>query len=344
MDGHDDYERAWADISTGLMQLLTLTQPFPHAYWVDIYTKVFKVCSSASDPRPQQLYEDISALLIRHCQGTLRDLQQLAGADMPAAFLTYSEAYFKGTDYIAAITQYLNRWWISKRCQPNCTPSSVGAGVFPVPLLAARIMFDELFAPAQEMLFDAMMQRIKHTRDQRAKQGGSERGVTSFGQLRTLMAALRQLDAQLHSPPSNVQRVRGRCAYVLFEESFLRHSVDYYTREGRVLQTGYSCTEFMLAVHKLLQQEKEDATQWLPSESLACLSQCCLIALVYAHREFLCSCIPQLLQEDCRDDLRRLYQLIKPAQGLPAFTRALQRHVEECGAELRSIRDPLEAS
>jgi hypothetical protein len=163
-------------------------------------------------------------------------------------------------------------------------------------------------------------------------------------QLRGAIGAMRECEERLLTEGdvpharhgSHKSAAAGRCACAAFEQALVRGSVEYYTALGQDLASRCAPTDFMEGAEAVLQTEREMAVHWLPegSRSLATCSECCHIALVYAHRELMNSCIPRLLRENKRPDLRRLYRLLKPAQGLPALQRALRRHVEECGVEL----------
>ena len=348
------YAEDFAEISRGISQLITdLTIPFPHEYWMDLYSRVFRVCSNTSHPRPQELYEDIVLLLTQHCQGCLRELQQHQGADVLGAYLGHCERFFKGVGYVAAITQYLDRWWIKKHMGIG-NIDAVTTGIYPIELLARVLWYDKLYCPLQEVIFRSIMANVAYIRDGRAQGDGladAEVVTHHISQLRNVVASFCQMDEQLdrlpcsdewagERPPHAVRR-RLRTAYKSFEEVFLRHSVEYYTRKGRELAERCSCTDFMLAVEQQMQLEKMEVLQWLPVAMNGCVAkccECCQIAFVYAHRDFLYSSIPRLLRDDLRDDLRRLYRLVKPAHGLPALQEAMARHVEECGVELlRSV-------
>ena len=81
-----DYHEALAKIAKGITQLITeprgSSPPFPQQYWMELYTLVFKICSNTEDPRPRKLYTDVSALLVRHCQGFRQMLEQLQLQDL----------------------------------------------------------------------------------------------------------------------------------------------------------------------------------------------------------------------------------------------------------------------
>jgi hypothetical protein len=151
-----------SQLREGLTQLLTYVgagaPPFPHERWLELYTRVFQVCSNVSEPRPRELYEDLSALLTEHCQEKLRVLQQLLPPahtvaqqqqqqpmeDLLPAYLRLFRQFFRGMQYVADLTRYLGRWWITKQLSlPGYNPAT--SGVYPVELLGCVIWFDELW-------------------------------------------------------------------------------------------------------------------------------------------------------------------------------------------------------
>ena len=72
-----------------------------------------------------------------------------------------------------------------------------------------------------------------------------------------------------------------------------------------------ACTDFMEEVELELDHGVDFATKWLPANSLPKYRECCLVAMVYPNREMLYASIPRLLDQDSRQDLRRLYQFTK---------------------------------
>ena len=157
-----DYHEALAKITSGITQLTTeprgSSQPFPQQYWMELYTLVFKICSNAEDPRPHKLYTDVSALLVGHCQGFRQMLEQKLPQDLLPAYLRIFERFFTGMENVAAILNYLNRWWIkSQSALPDFDAHA--AGVYSVDLLPYVIWYDEVYIPLQEGIFAAMMDR-----------------------------------------------------------------------------------------------------------------------------------------------------------------------------------------
>lgn len=315
---------------------------------MELYTLVFKICSNTDDPRPRELYTDVSALLVRHCQGFRQMLERKLLQDLLPAYLRIFERFFTGMENVAAILNYLNRWWIKSQCAlPDFDAHATG--VYSVDLLPYVIWYEELYIPLQEGIFAAMMDCVAQTRQEatfvrgRPLLAGHE---GTFSQLRAVVDSYIKLDENLRKLPKPAEhgtdgggrpgrRPRIHNPYAAFEESFLKASVEHYTLKGQELaQNGdTACAEFMLAVERLLQQEARSVEKWVPAPCLAKCTECCLIALVYAHRELLHSAIPGLLKADRQEDLRRLYRLLKPVHGLPPLLEALRRHVEETGAE-----------
>ena len=339
LNGGVDYQAAFAQISQGVTQLVTEPRghapPLPRQYKMDLYTLAFKICTNSADPRQKDLYEDVSALLVHHCKGFRQVLQHLAPEDLLPKYLRLFERFFTGMQHVADILNYLNRWWIK---QQEAMPDfdAFATGIYPVELLPYVIWHADVYQPLREGLFGALMECVTRTRE-----AGGASDEATFAQLRGIVDSYRQLDENLGRLPRDEdepRRSEGRIAstFAAFEEGFIKHSVAHYTRKGEELAQGgqAACTEFMLAVERLLQQEAEAAGQWVPARCGAKCADCCLIALIYAQRELLVAAIPTLLRADNQDDLRRLYRLIKPVQGLPLLCDALQQHVEQSGGEL----------
>jgi cullin 1 len=347
-----DYHEALAKIASGITQLITeprgSSKPFPQQYWMEMYTLVFKICSNTEDPRPRELYTDVSALLERHCQGFRQMLERLQLQDLLPAYLRIFERFFTGMENVAGILNYLNRWWIKSQCAlPNFDAHA--AGVFSVELLPYVIWYDELYTPLREGIFAAMMDCVSQTRQEATFVRGRPLLAAhdgTFSQLRSAVDSYVKLEENLRKLPKPAGhgtddggrpggRPRIHNPYAAFEDSFIRASVEHYTRKGQELaQNGDAvCTEFMLSVERLLQQEARSVEKWVPAPCLAKCTECCLIALVYPHRELLHGAIPELLKADRQEDLRRLYRLLKPVHGLPPLLQALQQHVEDTGVE-----------
>ena len=132
------------DLASGIVQLLTdLSQPFPHERWVELYTRVFKVCSDANNPRPGDLYEDLGALLVCHCQDQLHILRKMPAQELLQAYLAGYKSYCNGTQYVSELMKYLERWWIAKNRSLTPRPGSAFA-VYPIKLLACAVWVEEL--------------------------------------------------------------------------------------------------------------------------------------------------------------------------------------------------------
>ena len=341
-----DYHESLAKIAKGITQLVTEPRgnapPFPQQYWMELYTLVFKICSNTDDPRPRDLYADVSALLVRHCQGFRQMLERLRPQDLLTAYLRTFDRFFTGMQNVAAIMNYLNRWWIqSQSALPDF--DAFATGVYPVELLPYVIWYDELYTPLREGIFGAMMECVARTRQEATFVRGRPllaAHEATFTQLRSVVDSYLKIDENLRELPKPADGVKPRIhsLYTAFEEGFLTDSVAHYTRRGRELagteHTTAVCVEFNLAVERLLQQEARSTEKWVPAACLAKTTECCLIALVYEHRQLLHLAIPTLLRADKQDDLRRLYRLIKPVQGMPPLLDALQRHVEQSGVDL----------
>jgi hypothetical protein len=219
------------------------------------------------------------------------------------------------------------------------------AGVYSVDLLPYVIWYDEVYIPLQEGIFAAMMDCVAQTRQEATFVRGRPLLAAhegTFSLLRAVVESYVKLGENLRKLPTGTDgggrpggRPRIYNPYAAFEERFLKASVEHYTLKGQELAHNgdAACAEFMLAVERLLQQEARSVEKWVPAPCLAKSTECCLIALVYAHRELLHLAIPGLLKADRQEDLRRLYRLLKPVHGLPPLLEALRRHVEETGAE-----------
>jgi hypothetical protein len=186
-----DYHEALAKIVAGITQLVTeprgSSPPFPQQYWMELYTLVFKICSNTEDPRPRDLYTDVSALLVRHCQGFRQMLERLRPQDLLAAYLRTFDRFFTGMQNVAAIMNYLNRWWIkSQSALPDF--DAFATGVYPVELLPYVIWYDELYTPLRDSIFAAMMECVARTRQE-----------ATFVRGRPLLAAHEATFVQLHS-------------------------------------------------------------------------------------------------------------------------------------------------
>jgi len=304
--------------------LRNLSDGIERSRYMHVYSDVFNFLCAHSDGA--ELYQQLRDNLKKY----VKELVEKAEPLPDTALLKYFQS--KWNDYLVSnklnnnMFNYLNRTWVK-------TSKSNNEDVFEISMLADVIWKDHLFLPLHKRLTNAMLALIKAERDGE----NIETAIVSD----TIQCYVR-LGTNKENPKGSPLEVYK----TYFETPFLEASDVYYTIEATTFLHENGVSEYMKKVQARMAEETQRVRTYLHRSSEKPLSTKLVDVLVRRPMSVLQQKAISFLEEDQRDDLKRLYELLamvkddKIEVGLDPVREVMQKHIAAVGrAALEAEKD-----
>ncbi|KAK9798008.1 hypothetical protein SCARD494_03180 [Seiridium cardinale] len=116
-----------------------------------------------------------------------------------------------------------------------------------------------------------------------------------------------------------------------FEKPFLLATIEFYEAESEQSLSVDSVAEYMRKAERRLDEEQERVRMYLLVETAVPLEKACSKALVVGHANRLRDVLPTLLDQDCEDDIKRMYSLFSRIPNGLNMLSDYETHLRKAG-------------
>ncbi|KAJ1735990.1 ubiquitin ligase (cullin) of SCF [Coemansia biformis] len=336
-DSSSEAARIWTDLSAGVNTILAKAgEDIDATLYMTLYTHVYDFCASLRPAMPGSTYytpADMSTALYGsvygrqlytrltdHVSQYMGEVAKRATAFKGDELLTFYNRewvrYGDAAKMIHNIFGYLNRHWIQRE-------KDEGNNVCDINTLMFRLWRNQFFMDVRGALLESVFSLMTRIRDgQVADLGLVKSVVDSF-------VSLGSDDLVLGSKKMEVYD-----AYFL--KPFIEGTRRYYQAESeRMLKEG-SIRSYMAWVFDRIKEEEDRAELYLHESSLREFSEALNKVLIGKQREQLSAEFHPMLEAQEREDLRRLYLLLKrlgDGAGLEPMRNLFGAFVKSAGLE-----------
>jgi cullin 1 len=223
------------------------------------------------------------------------------------------QRYTTAAQYNNHLFRYLNRHWVKREMDEG------KKNVYDIYTLHLVRWKDDLFMAVHKNVMDAVLKLVEKQRNGETIETSQVKSVVnSF-----LMLGLDESDTN----KSTLDVYRQ-----YFEKPFVQASADYYRSESKRFMAENSVVEYMKKAETRLLEEDKRIELFLLAEIRNPLIETCENVLIAEHSIALRDEFQQLLNDDRREDLGRMYKLLaRIRDGLDPLRNRFETHVRKAG-------------
>ncbi|KAJ2782606.1 ubiquitin ligase (cullin) of SCF [Coemansia javaensis] len=329
--------RIWAELSSGVNTILEKAgEDIDPKLYVGLYTHVYNFCASlrpamhgttyytaaesAASMRGSVYGQELYTRLSGHVLNYMAEVAQRASVHQGDDLLTFYNRewvrYGDAAKMIHNIFDYLNRHWIQRE-------QDEGNNVCDINTLMFRLWRNRFFMDVRTALIDAVFSLMARIR------GGQ---VADLNLVKSVVDSYVSLGSD--------DAATGGKKMEVYDKYFLKPFIDgtekYYRAEGeRVLKEG-PIRDYMVWAFDRIKEEETRAELYLHETSLREFSTALNGELIGRQRDALSSEFRPMLEAQNREDLGRLYQLMKrlgEAVGLDPLREIFGAQVRAAGLQ-----------
>ncbi|KAJ2157342.1 ubiquitin ligase (cullin) of SCF [Coemansia sp. RSA 552] len=332
----DEADRIWKELSAGVDVILT-SEGIETGLYVSLYSGVYNFCTSLRSSLPggtyftsgdsatsavhgsmygRQLYTRLTDHVQQFMGRVAEQARQHTGDDLLAFYNREWVKYGDAAQTIHHIFDYLNRHWIQREQEE-------GNNVCDINTLMFRLWRNNFFMDVRGALLESVFSLMRRIRDGQ---------VADLNLVKSVVDSFVSLGSDDMSAGSKKMEVYD--AYFL--KPFIEGSKQYYQAESeRVLKEG-STRNYMLWIFDRLKEEDDRAELYLHESSLREFGEALNQVLIGKQRENLSAEFKPMLEAQEKEDLKRLYLLMKrlgESAGLDPLRDVFGATVKAAGLE-----------
>ncbi|TMW60747.1 hypothetical protein Poli38472_000789 [Pythium oligandrum] len=316
-------EKLWDDIQPPLVSLVSgAPQTMTNEKWLEMYTGIYKICTSPGVPQAEMLFFRLRGLLVEHVERIHHELRDIAGEiEFLKRYYTSFQSFSTGVTYISELFRYLNRYWITySHCETGQAPVP---GVYPVTELALHIWHDIAFSRLKKKLVSSVMYAFRAARDERSEFFEDGEHISNIVETYFALGLVKKDPMALYKDD--------------LEEPFLAETASYYSALAKTLLSKVSISEYLQEVEILCKQEQRRCEGCMHRTTVTQARQTCCRVLVDEHAERICEDAETFLVNNQTQDLHRLFSLfseLPKEQALISFKNILKKYIEKRGLDV----------
>ncbi|KAJ2134909.1 ubiquitin ligase (cullin) of SCF, partial [Coemansia sp. RSA 678] len=332
-----DADRIWSELSVGVDAILTHAEEgFEQSLYMRLYTGVYNFCTSLKSSLPggqyftpgdasstvhgsmygRQLYTRLNDHVSQFMADVAAKSREYSGDELLAFYNKEWIKYGDAAKMIHHIFDYLNRHWILRE-------QDDGNNVCDINTLMFRLWRNKFFMEVRNSLLESVFSLMKRIRDGQ---------VADLNLVKSVVDSFVSLGSD--DMVSGSKKMEVYDSYFL--KPFIEGSRQYYQAESeRVLKEG-SIRNYMIWVFERLKEEDDRAEMYLHESSLREFGEALNKVLIGKQRANLISEFKPMLVAQEKEDLGRLYELLKrlgEVMGLEPLRAIFCDFVQEAGQD-----------
>ncbi|KAJ2137003.1 ubiquitin ligase (cullin) of SCF [Coemansia sp. RSA 788] len=332
-----DADRIWSELSVGVDAILTHAEEgFEQSLYMRLYTGVYNFCTSLKSSLPggqyftpgdasstvhgsmygRQLYTRLNDHVSQFMADVAAKSREYSGDELLAFYNKEWIKYGDAAKMIHHIFDYLNRHWILRE-------QDDGNNVCDINTLMFRLWRNKFFMEVRNSLLESVFSLMKRIRDGQ---------VADLNLVKSVVDSFVSLGSD--DMVSGSKKMEVYDSYFL--KPFIEGSRQYYQAESeRVLKEG-SIRNYMIWVFERLKEEDDRAEMYLHESSLREFGEALNKVLIGKQRANLISEFKPMLVAQEKEDLGRLYELLKrlgEVMGLEPLRTIFCDFVQEAGQD-----------
>jgi len=279
-----EFDPIWKSLSVGLKPIISLT---PGQGGCPLREDIFKLCTCVN-PHCERLYNALRTLLEDHLKA-LKEQILNAQSDFLLAYAKNWKNYSTGCEYLHAIFDYLNRYWIDRN-------KSTIEGVYPVIILSLRMWRDTLFQRVRDKVLLGVLGLIEKER----KGESISSADLDIGNLIQTFIKLGSVDFE-NPLGLYTEEFQGR---------FLEDTREFYARESSKYIEENGVSAYMEKAELRLKEEDSRSKKYLNFQTHPLLMDLLETVLIRHHQARILGEADAMFRADKTSDLQRMYSLL----------------------------------
>ncbi|KAJ2896206.1 ubiquitin ligase (cullin) of SCF, partial [Coemansia aciculifera] len=304
--------------------------------YVNLYTGVYNFCTAlrssvtgsgyytAADTTSsvhgvvygRRLYTFLNEFIVQFMEQIAERSADYAGDELLAFYNSEWVKFGDSTRCIHHIFDYLNRHWILREQEEGNNVSDVSTLMF-------HLWRDNFFMQIRNTLLESVFNLMTRVRDGQ---------VVDLGMVKSVADSFVSLGGDEAGSASKKMDVYNN----YFLVPFIKATVQYYSAESeRLLQDG-TIIDYIVRVSERFKEEDERAELYLHESSLSEFKQALTNTLIGNQKESLRAEFKPMLEVHEKDNLRRLYMLLRrldDKDGLEPLRAVFCEHVKQAGLQ-----------
>lgn len=295
-----------------------------------LFEDVYKLCTAPTS-YAEKLYYSLKEFLEKHVEKLLEGMLNKQ-SDLLTEYLARWKEYDTGCRVTHNIFNYLNTNWIKKKIDDQrqklsghslfAAQNNAGKEVYPVQILCLLTWKQGIFDKIKDRLNRDLLEQIRRDREgERIEQNLVQGVISSLLRLGTV------------NPNKSLKIYKED-----FEEVYVKNTKEYYGIESSNYIAGNGVSAYMKKAEARLAEEEQRVKRFLDSSSFDRVVETCNATMVAAHKDKLLNECEGMLREEKRDDLLRMYRLLKRIpDGIDPMAAIVQEYIT--GVGMSAVKD-----
>jgi cullin 1 len=327
----DVSQETWRKLEAGVDKITNKLQDGMNMKeYMDLYTSVHNFCTAQKPVGSgglyasthnrggahllgEELYNHLTKYLNGHLQLIREASQNHQGEELLKYYIGEWKRYTTAAEYNNHLFRYLNRHWVKREMDEG------KKNVYDIYTLHLVRWKEAMFLHCHNNVMEAVLKLVEKQRD----------GETiDHAQIKTLVQSFVSLGLDDSDSTKNNLEVYRQ----FFEVPFLNATSQYYATESEKFLAENNVVEYMKKAEIRLVEEKDRVDLYLLPDIYQPLMRTCETALIKDHSSMLREEFQNLLDNDRREDLGRMYKLLfRIPEGLQPLRKKFQEHVQKSG-------------
>ncbi|KAJ2018673.1 ubiquitin ligase (cullin) of SCF [Coemansia sp. S16] len=334
-DQSNDADELLSVLRVGLTDILeNLVQCQGFTKYMTMYTAVYNFCTAlrssvagngyytAADTTSsvhgvvygRRLYTFLNEFIVQFMEQIAERSADFTGDGLLAFYNSEWVKFGDSTRCIHHIFDYLNRHWIQREQEEGNNVSDVSTLMF-------HLWRDNFFMQIRNTLLESVFNLMTRVRDGQ---------VVDLGMVKSVAESFVSLGGDEVGSSSKKMDVYND----YFLKPFIKATVQYYSVESECLLNDGTIIDYIVRVSERFKEEDERAELYLHESSLPEFKQALTNTLIGKQKESLRAEFKPMLEVHEKDNLRRLYLLLRrldDKDGLEPLRAVFSEHVKQAG-------------
>ncbi|KAK9769765.1 putative NACHT domain-containing protein [Seiridium cardinale] len=324
-----DPDSLWEYLRWGVRLIFTTKDGMDLETYMGLYTAIHNYCTASnlaslgtsvdqidhrSLPRlrGESLYNRINDHLVQYLKERVQEFMIHDDQALLEFYAWEWVRYETAIKYIHYLFRFLNRHWIKQEVDEG------KKDIYDVYTLHLTQWRHIVFESLSGRLVNTVLGLIK-------KERCAE--MVACKQIKAFVESLVRISVDEDAPHRS-----NRALYrYSFEMPFLLATIEFYEAESEQSLSVDSVAEYMRKAERRLDEEQERVRMYLLVDTAVPLEKACSKALVVDHANRLRDVLPALLDQDCEDDIKRMYSLFSRIPNGLDLLSDYETHLRKAG-------------
>ncbi|EPY52785.1 Cullin 1 [Schizosaccharomyces cryophilus OY26] len=328
VEKYDSLNGTWDFLKDGALHILDrLDEGMSITRYMELYTAIHNYCADASKTMSVESFSDQTAnvlgealynnlvLYLKEYLTNLRltSLSEATHEDRLAAYAKYWTRFTTSSRFLHHLFGYLNRYWVKLKNRFSDTV------VYDIYTLCLVSWYHHVFAYICDDILTSLLYVFNRKRSHEP---------VDMKDVKVCVDSITSLSFD----KADMSKANLNSYKAFFESRFISSSREYYATESSQYISTHSITDYLGKAESRLSEEEELVHLYLHESTLKPLLEAVEDELITKHSEVLHNDFSRMLDENCHDDIVRMYRLMsRTPNGLQPLRKSFEDFVKRSG-------------